>query len=283
MEADPGHLSDRHFRSVADLVQQHAGIQLPPAKRTMVEGRLRRRMRALDLPTLEAYGRHLFEAGHLADEFPHLVDCVTTNKTDFFREPAHFDLLRATIVPRLAARGDRPLLKVWSAAASTGAEAYTLAMVLQDMAGDRFRYAILGTDISSEVLDRARTAIYPGGDAGRRAAGPAAALRDGRARPGPARGADRAGAARPGAFPAAQPDGRGAYPIDRDVDLVFCRNVLIYFDKPTQKAVVARLAAHLRPGGYLIVGHSESMAGVGVAGLDQMSPTVFSKLRDSGR
>ncbi|RUP14087.1 MAG: chemotaxis protein CheR, partial [Methylobacterium sp.] len=87
METDPGHLSDRHFRSVADLVQHHAGIQLPPAKRTMVEGRLRKRMRALDLPTLEAYGRHLFEAGHLADEFPHLVDCVTTNKTDFFREP----------------------------------------------------------------------------------------------------------------------------------------------------------------------------------------------------
>ncbi len=74
-----------------------------------------------------------------------------------------------------------------------------------------------------------------------------------------------------------------AYPIDRDVDLVFCRNVLIYFDKPTQKAVVARLAAHLRPGGYLIVGHSESMAGVGVAASTRCPSTVFSKLRDSGR
>ena len=291
MEADPGHLSDRHFRSVADLIQQHVGIQLPPAKRTMVEGRLRKRMRALDLPTLEAYGRHLFEAGHLADEFPHLVDCVTTNKTDFFREPAHFDLLRTTIVPRLAARGDRallsqtrtrPLLKVWSAAASTGAEAYTLAMVLHDMAADRFRYAILGTDISSEVLDRARTAIYPEEmlaavppDLRRRYVMVARdrARREGRIVP-ELRARVR--------FQQLNLMDE-VYPIDRDVDLVFCRNVLIYFDKPTQKAVVARLAAHLRPGGYLIVGHSESMAGVGVAGLDQVSSTVFSKLRESSR
>ncbi|MEE7449845.1 chemotaxis protein CheR [Methylobacterium radiotolerans] len=282
MEAEPGHLSDRHFRSVADLIQQHVGIQLPPAKRTMVEGRLRKRMRALELPTLEAYGRHLFEGGHLADEFPHLVDCVTTNKTDFFREPAHFDLLRETIVPRLAARGDRPLLKVWSAAASTGAEAYTLAMVLQDMAAGRFRYAILGTDISSEVLERARTAIYPedmlaavppdlrrryvmvARDRGRREGRIVPELRA-RVRFQQLNLMDE------------------AYPIDRDADLIFCRNVLIYFDKPTQKAVVGRLAAHLRPGGYLVVGHSESMAGVGVAGLDQVSSTVFSKMRESSR
>ncbi len=117
-------------------------------------------MRALDLPTLEAYGRHLFEAGHLADEFPHLVDCVTTNKTDFFREPAHFDLLRATIVPR------------WRRAATGAAQ----GLERGGLDGGRglhpgdgpaghgrrpVRYAILGTDISSEVLDRARTAIYP--------------------------------------------------------------------------------------------------------------------------
>ncbi len=160
MGDDPGHLSDRHFRSVADLVQHHAGIQLPPAKRTMVEGRLRKRMRALDLPTLEAYGHHCSRRA-IADEFPHLVDCVTTNKTDFFREPAHFDLLRTTIVPRLAARG-RP-------AAAQGLERGGFERGGGLYAGDgpaghgRRPVPLCHPrdDISSEVLDRARTAIYP--------------------------------------------------------------------------------------------------------------------------
>ncbi|WP_458428920.1 CheR family methyltransferase [Methylorubrum populi] len=270
------HLSDRHFRSVVDLIQSQVGIQLPPGKRTMLEGRLRKRMRALDLASLIDYGRHLFDEGHLNEEYVHLVDCVTTNKTDFFREPAHFDILRNELIPRLVARRGRPLLKVWSAAASTGAEAYTLAMVLQDMigAGAGFSYAILGTDISTEVLRVAAEGIY----------------------------ADEMLAAVPPDFrrryvmrarDPAQKQGRivpelrartrfqhlnlmdGHYAVDHDVDIIFCRNVLIYFNKPTQKAVLGRLATHLRPGGFLVVGHSESMAGAGVPGLTPVSSTVF--------
>ncbi len=273
-------LSERHFRSIAELIETRVGIQLPAAKRTMLEGRLRKRVRALDLDSLDAYGRHLFDEGRLADEFVHLVDCLTTNKTDFFREPAHFDLLRETLVPLLcrlpAHRGERPLLKIWSAAASTGAEAYTLAMVLQEMiaAGHRFAYAILGTDVSTEVLRAAAEAIYADEML---AAVPAAMRRR------------YVMASRDPARPVGRivPELRGRvrfqhlnlmderYPIDRDVDIIFCRNVLIYFDKPTQRAVLERLVGHLRPGGYLTVGHSESMSVTGVKGLTQVTSTVF--------
>ncbi|WP_298957205.1 protein-glutamate O-methyltransferase CheR [uncultured Methylobacterium sp.] len=273
-------LSDRHFRAVAELIQDRVGIQIPATKRTMLEGRLRKRMRALDLDSLDAYGRHLFEAGHLADEFVHLVDCVTTNKTDFFREPAHFDLLRDEMVPRLARPG-RSVLKVWSAAASMGAEAYSLAMVLDAMSADGTApgYVVLGTDVSTEVLRLASAGIYP--TAMLDAVPPALRRRYVMTARDPERAEGRI-------VPELRRRVRfrhlnlmeEAYPVDRDVDIVFCRNVLIYFDKPTQKAVLTRLAGHLRPGGYLVVGHSESMAGTGVPGLIQDSSTVFRRTKD---
>ncbi|QRE73437.1 CheR family methyltransferase [Methylobacterium aquaticum] len=273
-------LSERHFRSIAEVIEARVGIQLPSSKRTMVEGRLRKRVRALQLDSLDAYARHLFDEGRLADEFVHLVDCVTTNKTDFFREPAHFDILRDTLVPRLCAlaahRGDRPLLKIWSSAASTGAEAYTLAMVLQDMigAGQRFDYAILGTDISTEVLRSAADGIYS--EEMLAAVPPAFRRRYVMAARDPARQVGRI-------VPELRRRVRfrrlnlmdERYGVDRDVDVVFCRNVLIYFDRPTQRAVLERLSGHLRPGGYLVVGHSESMSVSGVPGLTQVTSTVF--------
>ena len=273
-------LTDRHFRSIADLIQSQVGIQLPAAKRTMVEGRLRKRVRALELDGLESYGRLLFDEGRLEAEIAHLIDCVTTNKTDFFREPAHFAFLRDEAVPRIAARAGRgpSRLKVWSAASSIGAEAYSLAMVLDDMvrSGSKLSFSILGTDISTEVLQVARAGIYPHDMLD--AVPPAfrkryvmeardAARRQGRIVPELRRRV---------AFQHLNlMDER--FSMDRDVDLIFCRNVLIYFDKPTQRRVIERLAAHLRPGGYLIVGHSESMAGAGARGLVQVSSTIFQK------
>ena len=275
-------LTDRHFDAVADLIQERVGIQIPPVKRTMVEGRLRKRMRALDLDTLSDYGRHIFDEGHLAEEFGHIVDCITTNKTDFFREPVHFDQLRDDLIPQLRRGGGPARLKLWSAAASTGAEAYTLAMVLHDMvlAGQALDYTILGTDVSREVLEIAADGIYPD-----------EALQ---AVPAPFRRryvmASRDPTWRVGRI---VPELRARvqfkhlnlmnaqYPVERDIDIIFCRNVLIYFDKDTQRAVLGRLATHLRPGGFLIVGHSESMAGAGVTGLTQISSTVFGRAKDA--
>lgn len=272
------HLADKHFSAIAKVIETRVGIKLPQTKRTMVEGRLRKRVRALRLAGLQAYGVHLFDRGGLDDELIHLIDCVTTNKTDFFREPSHFEFLRDVAVPQLTQRhgGRPPQLKIWSAASSTGAEAYTAAMVLQDLvaAGKVARFSILGTDISTEVLKEARSAIYP-----RAFVAPVPSLMQQRylmQSRDPNEGTVRV-----------TPELRRnvhferlnlmdeAYPFDRDVDVILCRNVLIYFDKPTQQAVLSRLASHLRPGGYLMLGHSESMAGNGIPQLRSVVPTVY--------
>jgi chemotaxis protein methyltransferase CheR len=272
------HLSDKHFTAIARVIESRVGIKLPQTKRTMVEGRLRKRVRALGLTGLQAYGTHLFDRGGLDDELIHLIDCVTTNKTDFFREASHFEFLRDIAVPQLTQRhgGRPPNLKVWSAASSTGAEAYTAAMVLQDLvtAGKVARFSILGTDISTEVLREARTAIYP------------RAFVEPVPSPMQQRYLMRAKNPREDIVRVAPELRRQvhferlnlmdeSYPFDRDVDVIFCRNVLIYFDRPTQQAVLSRLASHLRPGGYLMLGHSESMAGSGIDQLRSVVPTVY--------
>jgi chemotaxis protein methyltransferase CheR len=272
------HLSDRHFRTIAELIEGQVGIKLPPGKRLMLEGRLHKRVRALNFADLNDYVDNLFEEHLFETELTHLIDVVTTNKTDFFREPQHFTFMREVAIPSLLkSHGRRNAnLKVWSSASSTGMEAYTIAMVLDDMTrtGSSFQYRILGTDISTAVLRLAQTAIY---------------TRDVLA-PVPEPFLKRY-------FLNSRDKSRGevrvvpelrrmthfmrmnlmdaVYPVDRDVDIIFCRNVLIYFDKPTQRKVVERLCSHLRPGGYLLVGHSESMVHSNIPGLKQVQPTIF--------
>ena len=208
----------------------------------------------------------LFERDGLRTEAVHLIDAVTTNKTDFFREPEHFRILVQKVLPTLLAdrhAGGQAQVKLWSAACSTGAEAYTLAMVLADWREQRrgLRFSILGTDLSTEVLNVAQRAVYPEAmvavvppevrhryllrsrDRGRQLVRIVPELR---------------AWAKFARLNLMDPD----YPVDRDFDVIFCRNVLIYFDKPTQHAVLQRLCQHLRPGGFLFLGHSESLAGM---------------------
>lgn len=275
------HLSAIDFGRIARLVESEAGIKMPPGKRLMVEGRLRKRMRALGIPTFADYCNMLFKQGGLDHELTYLINAVTTNKTDFFREPEHFDFLASHMVPNLIKqRSERnPLLKFWSAAASTGAEAYTLSMVLRDLMLARrdFRFAILGTDISTQVLAQGQRAVYPAEMIA----------------PVPAALQERyvLHARKPGLRPEVRmaPEIRRhvqfqhlnlmdtTYPFDRDVDVIFLRNVLIYFEKSDQATVVGRLVGHLRPGGYLVLGHSESMIGTSLS-VRQVAPAVFMKL-----
>lgn len=271
-------LSDRHFRTIAELIEGRVGIKLPPGKRLMLEGRLHKRVRALNYSNLGEYVEHLFEKTKFDSEFTQLIDEVTTNKTDFFREPQHFAFMRDIAVPELLRSSGRRShdLKIWSAACSTGMEAYTASMVLEDMnrAGSRFRFRILGTDISTAVLRVAKAAIY---------------ARDAIA-PVPGNFVSRY-------FLSSRDESRcevrvvpelrrltnfmrmnlmdTSYPVDQDVDIIFCRNVLIYFDRERQRKVVEHLISHLRPGGYLMVGHSESMVHSAVPGLRQVQPTIF--------
>lgn len=268
------------YDRLAGLLSQRLGIKLPSNKRSMLDVRLRGRIRELGFATHDAYCDHLFgDDGGLDAEMQHLVDAVTTNKTDFFREPDHFELMRNRLVAELLAlrpRESNPRLKLWSAASSNGAEAYTAAMVLQAMADTyRFRFAILGTDVSMRVLAQARTAVYPAD----------------MVRPVPARLAERfvlhARDSRAGTVRIA-PELRRlvrfstlnlmdqSYDVDRDVDIVMLRNVLIYFEKADQEAVITRLLGHVRTGGFLFLGHSEAMIGSSM-GLEQVAPAVFRK------
>lgn len=269
-------LSARNFQRLATFIQDYSGIKMPANKRTMLEGRLRRRMRATRIADVNEYCRFLFDEGGLESETIHLIDAVTTNKTEFFREPAHFDFLIAKGLPALAAKGKREI-KIWSSACSTGAEPYTIAMVMDEFCEKQrgVDYSILCTDICTEVLDQAI--------AGRFAEAMIEPVSMARRQRYVMRSRDATSHE-----VRIKPELRSklsfarlnlmddAYPIENDLDIIFCRNILIYFDKPTQAKVLKRLCNHLAPGGYLFLGHSESIVGIDLP-VVQIANTVFQK------
>jgi chemotaxis protein methyltransferase CheR len=269
-------LSSRDFRRLAEFINDYSGIKMPDAKQTMLEGRLRRRLRATGHDTLAAYCRYLFDEDGLAREAIHLIDAVTTNKTDFFREPTHFEFLTRTALPALRRNGVNSI-RAWSSACSIGAEPYTLAMVLADFAEEHrpMSYFILATDLSTEVLSTARHGVYPyemmapvPKDMKRRyvrvASGPRA-----QARIAPELRSS-VGFARMNLMD-------DSYQVGEPMHLIFCRNVMIYFDKPTQAKVLSRLCDCLKPGGYLFIGHSESVTGFNLP-IRTVSNTVFERI-----
>ncbi|OPZ60214.1 MAG: Chemotaxis protein methyltransferase [Deltaproteobacteria bacterium ADurb.Bin510] len=253
-------LTSALFEKLSEFIYAESGIRLPAAKRTMLSARLYKRLRELKLESLEAYCQYLFSPAGQEAEIVSLLDVVSTNKTDFFREPRHFEFLSRQALPQLAAEA-RPL-NVWSAACSSGEEVYTLAMVLSEYAERQadFDYRILGTDISTRVLEIARTGVY---DTARVEPIPhelklkylmRSKRGDGRYRVVPELRA-RTGFRRLNFM---EPD----FGLREQMDVIFCRNVLIYFDRATQERVLQHLCLHLKPGGYLFTGHSESTSGL---------------------
>lgn len=281
----PGHGVDMRpaggdFARFAAFVEGEIGVRLPPAKRTMVEGRLRRRMAELGLADLDAYLDRLFRGGALDEERTAIFDAVTTNKTDFFREPSHFSHLVGDALPSALARrrGRGRPVKLWSAAASTGAEAWTMAMCVASFAesGGDFPWAILATDVNTAVLATARRAVY----SDQTVAPVAPELR----RRWMMQGQDgQSGQWR--IVPELRRRVRFArlnlldrdYGLERDIDVIFLRNVLIYFSPEEQARIVERMAGHLAPGGILYLGHSESMV-AHRPDLTQVAPATFAKV-----
>ncbi|WP_238366460.1 CheR family methyltransferase [Mesobacterium pallidum] len=262
-----------------ETIYRETGIRMPDSKDHLIVSRLRKRLLETGYGTLDDYLRYLFEQGGMADEWENIVDLVTTNKTDFFRESRHFDILVSRVIPEALERvrpGAVARFRLWSAAASTGAEAYTAAMLLADaaFADRRLDWAVLGTDISTGVLEQAARAIYP---ASQLADVPA----EMRARY-LMRGKGPKGATRMRFAPEIRSRVRFAWlnlidpPFDvaRQLDAIFLRNVLIYFDAAEQARVVHNVAGHLRPGGWFFVGHAESMI-VQEVGLEQVAPGAF--------
>ncbi|MBG0775591.1 MAG: protein-glutamate O-methyltransferase [Desulfovibrionaceae bacterium] len=271
----PGPMEAKDFERFSRFIYEEVGIKMPPNKRTMLESRLQKRLRVRGLPDYGAYCDYLFSEQGFAEELPHLIDVVTTNTTDFFREPKHFDLLSEEVLPDWHRRhaGARTL-KVWSAGCSFGMEPYTLAMVLAEFAARQssFRYSILGTDISTRALQACVRAVYA----------------EDRVEPVPQplkrkyllRSRDRTRR-----LVRIAPELRQQVEFRRlnfmqpfsfrdPMDIIFCRNVIIYFDRPTQERLFEKFCANLRPGGFVFIGHSESLTSMSLP-LTQVAPTVY--------
>jgi chemotaxis protein methyltransferase CheR len=269
-------VSDALFARFQGLVHRDAGIWLSPAKKALLVGRLSKRLRILGLRSFREYWERV-----QADEAERtrMLDCIATNETHFFREPRHFELLASRVYPAWYAEAEatrRPRrIRAWSAACSTGEEPYSIAMSLLQAfpPGLGWSADVLGTDLSTRALERARQATWPIAKA---AEIPPHLLKRFMLRgTGAAEGHMRAGPELQAVVRFGRlnlnDEGYGAV---GQFDLLFCRNVLIYFDPPTKARVIERLLAHLAPAGLLFLGHAESL-GAGTGRLRAVIPSVY--------
>ncbi|MEO6188295.1 MAG: CheR family methyltransferase [Ginsengibacter sp.] len=267
------------FNKLSGFILHNYGIKLPIAKKTMLEGRLQKRLRALSLTSFKDYCEYVFSDEGQQKELVHMIDVVTTNKTDFFREAVHFDFLTNNILPKyLETDLNGKPFKVWSAGCSTGEEPYTLAMVMSEFSEKyaAFDFNILATDISSRALHAAATAVYT-----KEKAAPIPLLLK-----------------KKYLLKSKDEENKtvriipqlrskvcfrsfnfldGNFSFGQTFNVVFCRNVLIYFDRPTQEKVILKLCSKLESGGYLFLGHSESISSMHLP-LVQIQPTTFKKI-----
>ncbi len=277
---DFGEFTDRDFHKLSRFIYREFGIQLPDKKKFLLKSRLVKRLKALNMKRYSDYVNFVLKGGDLSsEEVIEMIDVVSTNKTDFFRESAHFDFLIDSVIPDLMGKGIKNP-KVWSAGCSSGEEVYTLCMVLEDECRlNRIRdYIVYGSDISTSILKKAVKAIYPFSAAenipdryrkryllkskgdGKQQIRISKVLRD-KTRFMWLNLVD------------------DYYNLAKDFDIVFCRNTLIYFDKIMQRKVVTNLLEHLKPGGYLFIGHSESLLNHHFNNIKQVKPTIYRKTK----
>ncbi|HEY9130582.1 MAG TPA: protein-glutamate O-methyltransferase [Dyella sp.] len=269
-------LGDAEFRFLREFVLEHCGISLGEHKRQLVQGRLLRRLRALRLRGFESYCQILRDDPD--SELGELASAISTNVTSFFREMHHYDFLIQTQLPLwLQQKRNGGRLRIWSAGCSTGEEPYALAMVLAEALeayGSQVDAKILATDLSPQALEAARKGVYS---------------------------VDKLAGVSPERLRRWFLRGEGAYsglacvhprlrelvtiqplnllhdwPMQGPFDAIFCRNVVIYFDKPTKQRLFSRYAGLLPPGGYLFLGHSESMYGLS-DDFDLVGRTIYRK------
>jgi len=271
----PG-LSSKDFLRIKSYVEKNLGIRLPAAKQIMVESRLRKHILKLGKSGFSEYCDYLFDSSEGKKHIQEFVDLITTNKTDFFREPGHFDFLSSSVLEKFSSPSSE-VFRIWSCGCSTGEEPYTIAMVMEEFfrQNRRFVYEIFASDISSRVLETARSGIYE--------------------------------SVRIEALPMdlkkryflksrdtvksqvrIKPEIRAkirfyqlnllsdTYPVPKNLDVIFFRNVMIYFEKPTQQKIINKLCEHLKPGGCLFLGHSESLTGIETE-LRNVAATVYKK------
>lgn len=268
-------MSDAELATLGQLIYQELGIVITQAKKTMLEARLNRRLRTLGLKSYKEYIDYLKSLRGLEVELPQMVDCVTTNTTCFLREPQHFHLLTDEVLPWFARTYPGETFRLWSAGCSSGEEVYTIAMILsQFQERTPFTFSILATDISNRVLETAQRAIYPEEDI--------QYLPQQWKRKYLLRSKDRSRK-----LVRIAPEIRRIVQFRRlnlmepfqfreAMHTIFCRNVMIYFDRCVQTRLVERFFQALAPEGFLFIGHSESLAGMNLP-LRQRAPAAYQK------
>ncbi|WP_178844195.1 CheR family methyltransferase [uncultured Treponema sp.] len=276
----PAELTDSQFHRISEFIQKNVGIKMPEEKRLMVQSRLTGRLKSLKMSNFDDYLNFAFSSTlEGSEEIALMINAITTNLTNFFRENVHFEYLTGTVLPELAQKNIKKV-ELWSAGCSTGQEPYTLSIVMQEFMrknpGKIDDYSVYATDISSRVLDKAIDAVYPMSEVeslslelkkryflkSKDTVNPSVRLKpEIRQKVS----FDRLNFMAP------------SYPRTTEKNVIFCRNVLIYFDKPTQESVVRKLLEHLMPGGYLFLGHSETIFGMDLP-LKTVGPTIFKKI-----
>ena len=272
-------LKEVDFKRLSLFIYDNYGINLYPAKRMLLQSRLLKRLTALGFDSYTEYCDYVLNPETDPSELQEMLECITTNKTEFFRENRAFDFIQQSVLPEFA-NGPRNgyQFRSWSAGASTGKEAYTLAMVLSDFASNQkdFRFEILASDISMEVLKLAQTAIYPMEDVQeipihyRKKYLLKSKARDNK---------------RIRIVPALRERVKffwlnllsDDYNLKDNFDLILCRNTMIYFDRSTQKRIVDKFLQLIHTGGYLVLGQSESLINLSVK-MKQVAPSIYKKI-----
>lgn len=272
-------MTNEDFKKLSRFITEHAGIKMPDAKKVMLQSRLQKRLRYLNMNDFKEYVDYVFTEDGIQNELIHMLDVVSTNKTDFFREPVHFEFLEKNLLPEYISQFSlRRPLKVWSAGCSSGEEVYTIAITMEEFKKNHsgLDYSIFGTDISTDILRKAVDAIYKeekidnipidlkkkyflkSKDRSKKLVRIVPELRN------------KARFKRMNLM-----DSR--YDLNDTFDVIFCRNTLIYFNRDTQESVINKLTGKLRRGGYFFIGHSESIMGMDVP-LEQIKPTIFQRI-----
>jgi chemotaxis protein methyltransferase CheR len=265
-------MESKLFEEFRSLIYQEAGITLRPGKESLVSSRIGKRMRALGLVSQRDYLEHVRNDAS-GGELVHLIDAISTNVTSFYREADHFKLL-SELLERWGAQGQRRF-RIWCAAASSGEEPYTIAITAAEALGAGADVKILATDISTRVLETARQGRYP---KPRVATVPSQHL---------SRYFDRQGDRQNPLFSVRRPLrdmlvfrrlnlSTAPYPMKGPLDVVFCRNVMIYFDNDVRTRLLNEVYRLLKPGGYLLVGHAESLTGI-TTRLKPVKPSTYIK------
>jgi chemotaxis protein methyltransferase CheR len=276
-------LSKNDFARLSNFIHSRIGIKMPLSKLNMVESRLRKRLKELKLTSYTSYCDYLFTAAGMDKELENFINVITTNKTDFFREPDHFEFLIRKAVPDLITAdgsGVKRKLTLWSSACSRGNEAYTMAIVLSEFArqypGLTFDFFILATDISTQVLEKAQRAVYSHDDI-------RTVSHDLRKRYFLRSKDNQSNLVRVAPELRNKVKFRHLNLMDVDfklrepMDIIFCRNVIIYFDRETQNDLILKLCRYLKEDGYLFMGHSEVLNCNGLP-LVSVAPAVYKKI-----